>query len=431
MNIKLMSATGVFALSLFAINADALETVSYGNFSFTPSLEIGAAGLSHKNQAFGGRSSFYGYLVAKDGQRLEAYAKYGADFTVPMSDAWSLGAGVSAVSALTRGDSDGLGYTPGDPTDTDWESAFVKVSGKSVFGLDAVELSYGRQNFAVGEGFIIAEGHVDQGHEGAYWLGPRKAFDNTALLKLDLGQVHVDAFHLQTRLDVDVADYKEKMELNGLNLQYQTTSGAQLGAMFIKVNDDDYAPRDGMSVQDVRMIGLPVPGLKELKVSAEYVHQKNADIEGRAWYAGATYSFTDLLLAPTLTYRYSEFSRHYDSLLYGYGGDWGTWVQGEIVGEYMLFNLNQKTSTLKLSVQPAASVYAGVILYKIDFDQKPEGIEDSAFATEADIYVDWLPSEHLALGALAGIAKPGEGAKQYFGNDKNSAIFQVYATYKF
>ena len=43
--------------------------------------------------------------------------------------------------------------------------------------------------------------------------------------------------------------------------------------------------RDGMKVDDLRVIGQPVPGLPNLKLSGEYVWQGNDDQKGRGWYA--------------------------------------------------------------------------------------------------------------------------------------------------
>jgi hypothetical protein len=70
---------------------------------------------------------------------------------------------------------------------------------------------------------------------------------------------------------------------------------------------------------------------------------------------GASYTFAEPPWQPILVYKCSELSRGYDPLFYGSSDERGAWVQGEVVGEYMLFNNNQKTSQLKLILHPTGT----------------------------------------------------------------------------
>ena len=421
------SVFGLYSLSLLA-----MEPTQFSVLTLTPILELGAAGIYQKNQAFGSKTSFYGYPINKDGDRVEGYGKYGASFELPLiEDKFVLSGKVSAISALTRGHSDGLGYTYNNPTDTDWEEGYLDFTYLDLSGFDSVGVSFGRQNFSVSDGFLIAEGHVDQGHEAGYWLGARKAFDNTLIVRLNRGSWHFDGFALKTKADVDAVQYKERMELKGGNVQYNFVSGGHFGFMHFDVADDELKARDGLDVYDVRMINIPVPGFEQLKTSAEYVWQENSDMKSRSWHAGATYTFSSAPWTPDLTYRYSEFSKNYDSLLYGYGGDLGTWVQGEIVGNSMLFNTNQRTSMIKFGMHPNEALTAGIAYYDFPFYQRPDGVSHSDFSKEANLFIDWAPSNKLAIGAVMGVGKPGEGAKEYLGSNETSFLFETYFVYSF
>ncbi|WP_460146786.1 hypothetical protein [Pseudomonas sp. S2_A02] len=201
--------------------------------------------------------------------------------------------------------------------------------------------------------------------------------------------------------------------------------------MHFDVTDDELKARDGLDVSDVRMIDIPVPGLEQLKTSAEYVWQENSDTESRSWYAGATYTLSSAPWTPNLTYRYSEFSQNHDSLLYGYGGDLGTWVQGEIVGNSMLFNTNQRTSMVKFGLHPNEALTAGIAYYDFSFYQRPDGISHSDFSKETNLFIDWMPNNNLAIGAVMGVGKPGEGAKEYLGSNATSFLFETYFIYSF
>lgn len=429
-NNKMTGLIGAGA-SVCSLAAFALEPVTIGVASLTPSLEVGTAAFSHRNQAFGGTASSFGFPVKKNGERFEGYAKYGVELSLPLNQQFTLSGKVSALSSLTRGDKDALGATLEDPEYTDWEDGYLKLTGKELGWLDQASFSYGRQNFIVGDGFLLADGHPEQGHEGGYWFGARKAYDNTMVFSADHGAFHFDAFSLRTRTDVDALDFKERVEIKGGNLQYNLEAGGQIGYMHMRVTDNASEARDGLEVDDVRIIGLPVPGIQDLKVSAEYVWQENDDARARGWYAGASYTFSQVPWTPTLAYKYSEFSRGYDPLFYGTSGEWGTWVQGEIVGEYMLFNNNQTTSQLKLTMHPVETVTTGVVLYKFDFKEKPEGIDNKDFAKEINLYLDWAPSPHWVLGGLVGVAKPGKGAEDLYGSRDTSHLFQAYAVYSF
>jgi Alginate export len=418
-------------VSLLSISAYALEPIQVGMAYLTPSLEVGAAAFSHKNQAFGGTASSFGFPVDRDAERYEGYAKYGVELSVPLTEQLTLSGKVSAISSLSRGDTDGLGITRDDPEYTDWEDGYLKLTAKELGWLDQASVSYGRQNFIVGDGFLLADGHPEQGHEGGYWFGTRKAYDNTLVFSADHGAFHFDAFSLRTRADVDVIDFKERVEIKGGNLQYNLESGGQVGYMHMRVTDNASELRDGLKVDDVRVINLPVPGVPDLKLSSEYVWQKNDDARARGWYAGASYTFSQVPWQPKLAYKYSEFSRGYDPLFYGTSGEWGTWVQGEVVGEYMLFNNNQTTSQFKLTLHPVEAVTAGAVLYKFDFKDKPDGVNNKDFAKELDLYVDWAPDAHWIVGGLIGVAKPGRGAEDLFGSRDTSHLFQAYAVYCF
>ncbi|MDN4546784.1 hypothetical protein [Pseudomonas sp. C32] len=421
------SVCGLYSLSLLA-----MEPAKFGELTFLPVLEFGVAGIYQKNQAFGSKSSFYGYPIDKDGDRVEGYAKYGMGFSFPLvEDKIVLSGKVSAISALTRGNSDGLGYTYDNPTDTDWEDGYLDLTYFNLLGFDSIGVSYGRQNFSVSNGFLISEGHVDQGHEAGYWLGARKAFDNAFIVRVNRGSWHFDGFSLKTKADVDAVQYKERIEINGGNAQYDLASGGHLGFMHLEVTDDQLKTRDGLDVSDVRMINISIPGVEQLKTSAEYVWQENSNIKSHSWYAGATYTFFSAPWAPDLTYRYSAFSKNYDSLLYGYGGDLGTWVQGEIVGNSMLFNTNQRTSMIKFGLHPSEALTAGIAYYDFSFYGKPEGVSHSEFAKETNLFIDWVPNNNVAVGAVMGMGKPGEGAKEYLGSNSTSYLFETYFIYSF
>lgn len=431
--IRLAVANLLFAS---AQSAFALESVNVGGVKLEPGLEMGIGYIENTEQAFGAKTSTYGIEVDRSGQRWEAFIKPSLAFEYQTEDIGSFFGKTSVVSALTRGDTDGLGYTRDDPTDTDWDDAYVGWKSGDLLpslGTNALTISVGRQPFMVGNGFLIGEGHVDQGHEGAYWLAPRRAFDWTAIAQLDVGQTHTDLFHLKSRQDVDVIDHRENITMNGFNTEWRSPEFGTYGTTMFWTRDNATPSRNGLQVKDVRGSLNPISSLPDLNVAAEYVWQRNSgeDLSAHAWYAEMNYTFSSAPWTPTLTLRHSRFSEKYDSLLYGYSGDYGYWFHGEIVGESMLFNMNQRINMVKLTAYPTSKLRTGVIGYQFSYDKAPEGVSSRDFAKEVDLYFDWMPDEHWTVGAAYGVARPESGAKQFFGSDKTSNLIEGYITYKF
>ncbi|WP_052196253.1 alginate export family protein [Pseudomonas putida] len=420
---------------LYAGSGFALDSFQIGDVLVEPSVTVGAAYLYHKNQAFGGRTSGIGLEVDRTSSRVEGFVLPDVKVTGPQTAFGTVFGGVSAVGAMTRGDSDAGGFTHDNPESVGMETAFVGWKSADLFptlGKDALTLSGGRQNFMIDNGFLIGDGHADQGKDAAAWIGPRTAFKNTLIAQLDTGKIHADVFDLTASADLEYADYKENLRLRGGNFEWRDSLGT-LGATYYHTLDADNAARDGVDVYDVRAKGTPFTALPQISLAGEYVWQKGGDADKSAhgWYAQASYAFTDVPWTPTLTYRRTQYSDDYDPMTYGYGGEYGTWYQGEIVGEYMLFNSNVNIDLLKLALQPRENIDFGVMGYRFRLDKAPEGVSSRDFANELDVYVNWTVTPSLTVSAVYGMALPGDAAKQIYGDNNRSNLFETVVTWSF
>jgi len=387
----------------------------------------------------------------------EGYAKYGLSAAHAFDGAGSAYGAFSLLSSATRGDGDAGGFTTGKEEDTQVEDAYIGWrSGDLVpwLGEDGIDLSLGSQTFVIGDGFLVNGDSLNfgEGFEpladagiapnglsrgGAYWLAARKAFDQTAILRLggETG-VHLDGFWL----DSDNKAQAE-MELAGANLEYRDETYGTVGVTYLKGLDVDdesaeflgYQHRDGQETLAVRANGSL--GVENLFVSGEYVDQDNGnnyvgDGDDHAWYTEAGWTFFAAPWTPKLTYRYSTFSDGFDPLFFGFNRGYGTWFQGEVAANYSgPFNSDTDVHHVGLTLTPAPTVELGALYF--DFDDAGQGFLDG---NEIDLYAQWVVNEHLVLSPLVGFYTPDKSAAQggtQIGNDDTNIYSQVIAIVNF
>jgi Alginate export len=442
---------GALALVLSGGPGQAIELLQNGGLSVEAGLEVGAAFLDTENTNFGaGRVDLKSGDNTGDAQWGEGYLKPSLDLAYETEARGTLYGGASAVGALTVGDGDAGGFTDGGDKQLDVEGLYAGWrSGELLadsLGEDALDLSLGRQDFHVGDGFLIWDGNVDNEGDGAYWLAPRSAFKMTGLIRVHVEPVSGQLFYLKG--DSDNGD----TEVVGVNLDYQPGFGT-LGATYLDIIDDEgdfdaAVPREGMQALALRLNDVRWPDFEDANLYAEYVQEfgngDNADYRAYAFYVEPAYTFSWLPWTPTLAYRFAYFSgdsdpgddrrKDFDPLFYEGDRTWGTWTQGEIVGNYLLFNSNQINHMVQLSASPTEAVSIGAIYYHFDLAEKNyygTPVSDRDFADEVDVYTDWTITDNISVGALYGVAFPGDAAKEVFGADDPFHLFEVYATLTF
>ncbi len=419
--------------------------------STTSSLTVGVVGVSAPGANLGtGRIDPKTAAVEKD-------PVWGEISLLPRID-WSttgLGAGqwygqLSAAGAYTYGDGDPGGFTSDGDGQFDIEGATVgwrSASPETASTGPVFDLSIGRQELNIGDGFLIDDGNFDFGDDGGVWLVPRQAFQRTALARVDYRAAHADLFFLESDPDHD------ETAIAGVNLEYRVSQRGHLGLLYFHVVDSDapnlFGARHGMNVLSARINDVQLPGWSQLALWGEYTRQsgngRNGTFEASAWYGEAIYTFSALPWTPSLSYRYGYFSgdsafgdttrRDFDGFFYGFDKRvWGTWFQGEVTGGWLLFNNNQRNHLLKLSAIPHESLAVGIIggtFHLAESNYLGIPVTDDHFGDELNIYADWLVNERVAITAGYGVLFPGDGAIEAFGDDTDFHIleFAVYFTF--
>ncbi|MFK0270449.1 alginate export family protein [Pseudomonas asiatica] len=423
------SAWAEYSFTLGPVDGQARMSASVASLA-THGINFGAG---HSDQ----RS---GVMRGNEASWQEIYLTPGVTLNHALGDQQTLEAGVSIAASRTLGDGDAGGYTRRGDGEVTVEHAYVgAIQGDW-------SLRLGNQNYQVGSGFIVMDGNLDLLGQGSFWIGPRTAFHDGALLSYQHGAVSGQAFSLAAK-DRYQGDYR----LQGANLDWQLGDNAVFGALAMAVKSVGHgvhfnAPREGMRVYNLRLSGAHLPGFAPLAFTAEYALQRGhgggVSYHASAWYAQADYRFSALPLEPQLSYRHARFSgdsdpfdqrqRSWDPLAKGFTG-WSTWLVGDIVGNYLLFNSNEQVDQYSARVQLIPNVALGAIHYRFSLDQanyQGIAVDERRFADENTVYLDWTPTERVYASVAFNWVKPMAAARQVFGNDTFRAL-EMYLTYRY
>lgn len=362
----------------------------------------------------------------------EGFAKYGLSGHTERWGGSTYGA-LSLVSSATWGDGDAGGVSNGSERHTSLEEGSLGWRSGGLLpalGQDGLDVSVGRQVVAVGRGFLINDdglnagkslggGGLDRG--GAYYIGARHAFANTAVLKLgDAQGLHGSAMWLRsdnkaqadTRLAVGTLDYSSApgtvglAYIRGLGVDARYASPAQ-------------AQRKGMNVYSLHAEGSA--GLPDTELAAELARQEKDAGTDTAWYLQASHEFKALPGGPKLSYRFTRYSGNWDAL---FTGGYLGWLQGEVASNYAgPFNSNTRIHRITLSAKPLESLTVGALFH--DFRTLSQRQTLNLDGRELDLYAEWVAGEHLTVSPLIGLYRPGADASR--GGVQNRAGTNLYA----
>jgi hypothetical protein len=427
-----------------AAPAGAFEPRQWGSLSLTPELNT-RLGLQYGEGINFGLGAFDAigeteratlYLVVKP--RLDAALDLGA--AVPGGESEVYG-GVSVVAATTTldGEISGQMARAGDEV-VDTDHAFVGWRN------EIVDLSVGGQEFWVGDGFVIGDGNFNRGGEnGQFWTGGFAAWRNSAVLRLNTRPLRADAFWL--RSDKDFRDAR----VVGANVE--TTAAdtyGVLGVMYLEVLQGGAFNYSGINAWNVRGTGIKHPAIPNLELYGEWILQLGTDEQGGGrpneavgWYIEGQYTFAGLPWKPRVSYRHVRLSgdeagtpenEEYRGLFFTiFKRDWDTWYQGEIAGEYHLFNQNQVTRMFKIKAFPQPQ-------WALTFYYYRHALEEPHYFATPTSSTDWADEinfgvEHFVgkrFYGYAGIAwsTPDSAAEEVLG-DEDFTVIQTYLSFTF
>lgn len=444
-----------------ALAADAAPAQESPQFDF--GLSAGLTSFALTNTHFG--AGQLGANLSNDIARTELYLAPRVNMTWKQSDSSTVYGGLRGVTSMTRGDGDSYGKTVGEHwqfdgggyqlngtpipkvigknmSDTSLDWAYLGWKSGNLFpalGQDGLDLSFGRQDFQLGDGMVLSDG-TDEATQskGLYWMGiARQAWNNTAIARINKAPFRAELFALEAS-----SDYGDDT-ITGMNLEMADAKLGKVGMTYFDVNASTHfdinraavPDRKGEYVFGVHGRGKPIASLPILEVAGEYNRQKGgaANRDANAWFAEASLFMPFLPWYPTLGYRYASFSgdkastpgtnEGWDYLYYGYTQRGpGYWYQGIVVGTYETRPSNLNTHFVHLTLAPPIQgTWIKLQYYDYRFDQASTANSitgrstlSDKFATEWDLILGYSPTKKADYLMIYGKAQPGEGGKNRY-----------------
>src|SRR5262249_55732810 len=179
------------------------------------------------------------------------------------------------------------------------------------------------------------------------------AFAQSGILRVNSDDVLLEGFYLSP------SDHPPtNTRLAGINLEYRLTTLLSTGLTYANIFHSDTATRQGLNLIYWRAEGSPLPAFEDFYLSSSVALETNGNRvdDALAWYVTPSYTFSTLRWQPTLYYRYATFSgggtngnKDFDPLFYGMS-DWGTWYQGDILGNWFVGNTNLNSHQVRLNL---------------------------------------------------------------------------------
>ena len=353
-----------------------------------------------------------------------------------LSTSTSVYGGIAYMETATRGvDYDGVGNTWHGDVEQLYAGARWEDSARKLL----LDVSYGQQNLALGQSFLIASGASNGAQRGANFLGPRTAWANAAIAKATIGDVTAQAFWLKPN-DATSADTGTR--ISGLEVAWDRDGPLRGAALYMYVPNSSIATRDGLNVYDVRMRWHPLASAPNAWLQGEYAWQRKDGVAARGWYAALNYNAKDALWKPLAMLRYAWFSgdkpgtakwEGFDSLYFGGGNP--DWYQGKLAST-LFDNTNLASVAASITLTPVERNLVQVVVLSLraveanaplavpDPNQPVTsggGVPARALANEIDVVWTYTASKQVNVNVFAAYAVPGAGYKDLYASQGGSA----------
>jgi hypothetical protein len=231
-----------------------------------------------------------------------------------------------------------------------------------------VNLSVGRQNFSLNEGFLVSQfgSQYNAGPRPGVYLAPRTSQDMSALMTVKGDKLTWTSYFLDPN---EYEPIESNTLLAGTNLRYNFTKSASVDVSYINIVNSDgrvATPNNGPAREREGIQTVSIHGrwsdagvVDGLWLDGEIAHQWHKDYAMNAWagYGLVGYLARGLPWTPSLSYRFSSHSgddpdtarfERFDPL---FSGGLGEWLQGVSINKVLNAG-NRQAHRIRLNVAP-------------------------------------------------------------------------------
>ncbi len=334
---------------------------------------------------------------------------------------------VSGIGVASRGED----IFRGDARQTfHLEKAYLGYLWGTEDGSRRVNLSFGRQNFSLNDGFLISQfgSQSNAGPRPGIYLAPRTTHDFAALATVKIDKWTGTGFFLNPN---EYEPLETDTHLAGMNLRYNVTDRFYMDATYVEAvkSRTRYAApsgaigtRDGLQTYAVHARWSDPDRMPGLWLEGELAHQRHRDFRMRAWagYGTVGYIARDRRWTPSLSYRFSAFSgddpasatyERFDAL---FSGGLSEWLQGISLGK-LIRPENRLSHRLRFNVAPNPRLNLTLDYFLHRADERNNIGANPAIATlasrdlgqEVQFAARWSISDQLFFLGIASVAFPG------------------------
>lgn len=312
-------------------------------------------------------------------------------------------------------------------------------------------VSAGRQQFSIGQGFIIRNTASNGSDRGALQLNPRWAADYLGLASIKYNNFLIQGFRLNPD-ELPVVD--SKTIIHGINLEWGGKQSSQVGFSYLHVPhslSNYYTPdgaifsREGLQVYNLRYYRNRPTGVPGLMYKTEIAFETNTNynMAAKAGYGELGWSFAKNKWTPVIIYRFAYFSgdnpkterfERWDPLLTGGNGE--DWVLG--ANHFKIVqNSNILVHKIQASFRPSIKFeLVPQLLYMYAAQHNNIGgnpalcyMAKKEYGYEANLSWKYFHSRRWYFHGHFAYTLPGAGVKQALGNTKPWFSAMVFFRY--
>lgn len=438
-----LSALQGLALGDWLPESLSLGSLRVGPLRLTPTLNAQLDWFAEGNNGWGGKFS---PPLERSRYFFEHSNEGGLNAALGLARYGEVAGRVSAIFAMTGGGLNAEATNYGDIQARNYsiEDAYLEWRSGDLFpslGHDAVSVIGGRYTYQIGDGFLFYNGASGGGNLDAAWLAPHHAFAQTGIVRLQSHGATVEGFYLSP------SDHPYRhTEMAGVNTELRLSELIEAGFTYANIFHSDTPERQRLNLLYGRVDGRPLRALRNFYLAASFAIENSRTLTNAlGWYVTPSYTLSRLPWQPILYYRYASFSggghnggRDFDPLFDG-SSDWGTWTQGEILGNWIATNSNLDSDQVRLNLSPDDKLNLNVIYYHFLLDSRAQNLVSKSagpltsknLADEVDLTADLSITNWWSMAITFSVNIPGTAAREISGGSQTWVQSCMWSNWQF